>query len=172
ALRRDAVIAGENHDLDSLQLRQRAPLPGRQVTDCIFQPAERAEWLGQFRIARPRGAGGGGIRLGEICSSITDFGKSGVGRSHFLLIPQLRRCPPACYKAQIPQPQQTLMTEPGPDMADRPGPARRTRLNEVCAAFRLLSRLPLPGSPETDRGAAGAWAFPLVGSCAGLLGGA
>lgn len=64
------------------------------------------------------------------------------------------------------------MTEPGPDPADRKSLARQTRLNELRAAFRLLTRLPLPGAPaEPEHTAASAWAFPLVGACVGLLGG-
>lgn len=64
------------------------------------------------------------------------------------------------------------MTDSGSDPTDRPPPNRHTRLNEIRAAFVLLTRLPLPGSQATA-GQAGAaiWAFPLVGAVVGLVGG-
>lgn len=45
--------------------------------------------------------------------------------------------------------------------------------SDIPAAFRFLTRLPLPDSDDHTRGAAVVWAFPLVGlalgACAGLL---
>jgi adenosylcobinamide-GDP ribazoletransferase len=38
-------------------------------------------------------------------------------------------------------------------------------------ALGLLTRLPLPGTPDLDRGAAAAWAWPVAGLVAALIGG-
>ncbi len=49
----------------------------------------------------------------------------------------------------------------------------RQRLAELCAAFALLTRLPVPPLPNSTLTAPGAsaWAFPLAGAAVGAIGG-
>ena len=56
----DAMIAGENQNLDLLQSRRRAALPMRQPADEFFEPAQAPRRFGQHRFAlRHYGACGG-----------------------------------------------------------------------------------------------------------------
>jgi adenosylcobinamide-GDP ribazoletransferase len=48
----------------------------------------------------------------------------------------------------------------------------RQRLAELCAAFGLLTRLPVPRLPSPDTAPAqAAWAYPLAGAAVGAIGG-
>ena len=66
ALRRHAVIAGEDENLHALQSRRRMALPVREKADQLFKPAEASRRLGQRRFARGDGGARGGMPARQI----------------------------------------------------------------------------------------------------------
>jgi hypothetical protein len=72
ALRRHAVIAGEDEHIDLIEARHLPPLPSREPGDHLLQQAQAAGWLGQPHLALRHGMRGRFIGARQVAQKLRE----------------------------------------------------------------------------------------------------